>query len=72
MLFHYLTAEKGKEKIEVANALAADILVIKGRVLPPAVLEHVTRLPDERRSLGESLTKRQSRHRREVGQGLKR
>lgn len=72
LLFHYLTAEKGKEKIEVANALAADILVIKGRVLPPAVLEHVTRLPDERRSLGESLTKRQSRHRREVGQGLKR
>ncbi len=50
-------------KTEVANSLAADILVIKGRVLPKAVQEHVSQCPEEHRSLGESLTRRQQRHR---------
>jgi hypothetical protein len=50
------------DRSEVANSLAADILVIKGRVLPPAIMEHVTRLPDQRRNLGETLTRRQGRH----------
>ncbi len=63
LLFGYLTEEKGQKKSVVANALAADILVIKGRVLPKTVQENVTCLPEERRALGESLTKRQSRHR---------
>lgn len=62
LVFTYLVAEKGKKKNEVADRLAADILVIKGRVLPKTVQEHVTQLPEERRSLGESLTRRQSRH----------
>jgi len=63
LLFRYLVEQKGVEKSEVADSLAADILVIKGRVLPPAIKEWVTRLPEERHNLGETLTKRQSRHR---------
>ena len=63
LLFRYLVEQKGMEKSEVADSLAADILVIKGRVLPPAIKEWVTRLPEERHNLGETLTKRQSRHR---------
>jgi radical SAM superfamily enzyme YgiQ (UPF0313 family) len=63
LLFRYLVEEKGWEQTEVADSLAADILVIKGRVLPPSIRDHVTQLPDERHSLGETLTKRQSRHR---------
>jgi len=63
LVFRYLVAQQGVEKTEVADHLAADILVIKGRVLPAAIKEHVSRMPDERHSLGESLTKRQRRHR---------
>lgn len=62
LLFTYLVKEQGKEKNEVADSLAADILVIKGRVLPQTVQEHVTQAPAARRALGESLTKRQLRH----------
>lgn len=62
LLFNYLVEVRGMEKSEAADALAADILTIKGRVLPKAVQEHVTHLPEERRSLGESLTRRQKRH----------
>ena len=62
LLFAYLVEEKGMEKRRVADSLGADILVIKGRVLPKSVQEHVTQAPEERRSLGESLTKRQQRH----------
>ncbi len=65
LLFCYLVEEKGMGKTEVADSLAADILVIKGRVLPKAVQEYVSQTPEERRSLGESLTRRQSRHREE-------
>ena len=39
LLFRYLVEQKGVEKSEVADSLAADILVIKGRVLPPAIKE---------------------------------
>jgi radical SAM superfamily enzyme YgiQ (UPF0313 family) len=63
LLFCYLVEEQGKKKSEVADCLAADILVIKGRVLPSSIKEHVSLLPEERRTLGESLTKRQTRHR---------
>ena len=62
LLFDYLIEEKKMDKGRVADGLAADILVIKGRVLPKRVQEQVTRAPEERRSLGESLTKRQKRH----------
>jgi len=61
LLFRYLVEHKGWDKGEAADSLAADILVIKGRVLPPAISAHVNRLPDERRNLGAGLTKRQSR-----------
>ena len=63
LLFRYLVNKKGLDTTEVADSLAADILIIKGRVLPPAISAHITRLPDERHSPGETLlTKRQSRH----------
>ncbi|MCL1980480.1 MAG: B12-binding domain-containing radical SAM protein [Proteobacteria bacterium] len=63
LLFTYLTVTQGRDKTEVADALAADILGIRGRVLPPSVMAYVTRLPDERHDLGDSLTRRQSKHR---------
>ena len=69
LMFRYLVEEKGRDKTEVADSLAADILVIKGRVLPPAIKEHVVFLPGERRSLGETLTKRQGRHREGADRG---
>jgi hypothetical protein len=62
LLFRYLVEEKGKDTTEVADHLAADILVVKGRVLPPAIREHVSRMPGERHALGDRLTKRQRRH----------
>ena len=67
LLFRYLVEERGYKKSEAAESLAADILVIKGRVLPPAVREHVTLLPGERSDLGDSLTKRQNRHLKKSG-----
>ena len=63
LLFRYLVEERGQQAARVADTLAADILVIKGRVLPEAVRAHVTHLPDQGRSLGPSLTRRQQRHR---------
>jgi radical SAM superfamily enzyme YgiQ (UPF0313 family) len=62
LLFRYLVEERGQPAARVADSLAADILVIKGRVLPEAVRAHVTHLPDQGRSLGPSLTRRQQRH----------
>ena len=61
LLFRYLVEQKGFAPSEVADCLAADILVIKGRVLPPSIMDHVTRLP-EQHTISGNLTKRQSRH----------
>ena len=69
LLFRYLVEEKGRDKTVIADSLAADILVIKGRVLPPVIREHVTRMPAEQHSLGDTLTKRQSRHREDGDRG---
>jgi radical SAM superfamily enzyme YgiQ (UPF0313 family) len=68
LLFRYLVVQQGREHSEVADSLAADILVFKGRVLPAAVREHVTRLPDQQR-LPENLTRRQSRHQQGAERG---
>ena len=65
LLFRYLGERRGMPPAEVADSLAADILVIKGRVLPASIREHVTRMPEVRRDLGTQLTRRQSRHRDE-------
>ena len=65
LLFRYLVERSGLPPTEVADSLAADILVIKGRVLPASIREHVTRMPEVRRDLGAQLTRRQSRHREE-------
>jgi hypothetical protein len=63
LLFRYLVEHRGCGQSTVADSLAADILVIKGRVLPPAIMAQVTRLPSAQHGLNENLTKRQSRHR---------
>ena len=60
LLFRYLAEIKGHNKTDIANSLAADILVIKGRTLPAAIQQHITQQPDTRHLLGETLTKRQS------------
>jgi radical SAM superfamily enzyme YgiQ (UPF0313 family) len=62
LLFGYLVEVRGMDAREVANSLAADVLTIQGRSLPQTVLTHVTELPATRRTLGESLTRRQTRH----------
>ncbi|NLX18304.1 MAG: DUF4080 domain-containing protein [Desulfobulbus sp.] len=62
LVFGYLVEIKGVEAEVVANSLAADILTIRGRSLPKTVLTHVTELPAVQRTLGDSLTKRQTRH----------
>ena len=69
LLFRFLVEQKGVAPSEVADSLAADILVIKGRVLPPAISAHITRLPDEQHTISGNLTKRQSRHREGAEQG---
>jgi hypothetical protein len=61
LLFRYLTERKGWDKRAAADSLAADILVIKGRVLPAPVSAYVSCLPEARRLLGGALTRRQSR-----------
>ena len=63
LLFDYLATETGMDKAEVADGLAADILAIKGRVLPPSVMAHVARLPDEHRTLGDTRIRRQNKRR---------
>lgn len=69
LLFAYLVEEQGRNPSEVADSLAADILTIKGRVLPPAVRDHVTCMPDQRCVLGDTLTRRQDRHRQGSDRG---
>ncbi|MBM9536793.1 B12-binding domain-containing radical SAM protein [Desulfobulbus alkaliphilus] len=68
LLFRYLVDRQGHNHTEVANRLAADILVFKGRVLPAAVREHVTHLPRQQ-SLPNNLTRRQSRHQQGADRG---
>ena len=65
LLFRYLVDHHGLPSAVVADSVAADILVIKGRVLPASIREHVTQMPEIRRDLGGQLTRRQSRHRGE-------
>ena len=69
LLFRYLVEQRGHAETEVADSLAADILVLKGRVLPPAITAHISSRPDERHSSGSALTKRQSRHREDTVPG---
>lgn len=60
LLFRYLVEIKGYKKSDIANHLAADILVIKGRTLPAAIQQHITQQLETRHFFGETLTKRQS------------
>ena len=61
-LFRYLVEKQGASAQETANSLAADILTVKGRVLPPLVREQVTCLPKRAMPLTRTLTRRQDRH----------
>ncbi|NLZ18126.1 MAG: DUF4080 domain-containing protein [Desulfobulbaceae bacterium] len=62
LLYHYLVEEQDKHPEKVANQLAADILTVKGRVLPELIRVQATRLPDQRHRLERSLIRRQDRH----------
>ena len=44
------------------RAQAQDLLTVKGRVLPPAIRERVTCVPDRPYSLSRPLSRRQDRH----------
>jgi len=69
LLFRYLVEHQGRDRTEVADCLAADILVIKGRVLPPSISAHVSCQPDQRHNRADNLTKRQGRHREGADRG---
>ncbi len=62
LLYRYLVEEQGEHPEKVANLLAADILTVKGRVLPELIRAHVTCLPGQQHSLDRPLSRRQDRH----------
>jgi radical SAM superfamily enzyme YgiQ (UPF0313 family) len=62
LLYRYLVHEKGHAPADIANHLAQDILTVKGRVLPPAIREQVTVMPEQQHDLSRPLTRRQDRH----------
>ena len=64
LLFRYLTEQRGVNAETVANALAADLLTVKGRVLPDFVQAHITCLPESGRELARPLARRQDRRNR--------
>lgn len=64
LLFQYLVRERACEPARCANLLAADILTVKGRVLPAAIQAHVTLVPVLHHRPARPLAKRQ--HRRQA------
>ena len=62
LLYRYLVEEQGEHPEEIANQLAADILTVKGRVLPELIRAQATRLPGQHRQLERPLIRRQDRH----------
>lgn len=47
LLFNYLTHEKQQDNIELANQIAADILKVRGRKLPPFLRAYVSEVPEQ-------------------------
>ncbi len=63
LLFAYLTDELGLPKVEAANAIAADLLKVKGRPLPLVISENMTFHPGSLAARNaQSPGKRQARH----------
>ncbi len=62
LLYRYLVTEQAADPAVIANRLAQDILTVKGRVLPPAILKHVTCMPVQAHDLSRPLSRRQDRH----------
>jgi len=47
LLFNYLTQERHQDKTELANLLAADMLKVQGRKLPPFLREYASEVPEQ-------------------------
>jgi radical SAM superfamily enzyme YgiQ (UPF0313 family) len=63
LLFAYLTGELGLSREEAANAIAADLLKVKGRPLPLVISENMTIHPGSLTARNtQSPGKRQARH----------
>ena len=63
LLFAYLTGELGLSREEAANAIAADLLKVKGRPLPLVISENMTIHPGSLTARhSQSPGKRQARH----------
>lgn len=62
LIFRYLTEVKKKEKVEIANILAEDILKIPGRNLPGFLSDVATEIPEVRRGEIAKANKRQIKH----------
>ena len=62
LIFKYLTEIKNRDKIEIANILAKDILKMPGRNLPPFLSEFATEIPEVRRGEIAKANKRQLKH----------
>jgi len=63
LFFTYLTEELGLTKMEAANAIAADLLKVKGRPLPEVISSNMTVHPGALQGRNtQSTGKRQARH----------
>ena len=63
LFFAYLTEELGLAKDEAANAIAADLLKVKGRPLPVVISDNMTFHPGSLEARNtQSPGKRQARH----------
>ena len=63
LFFAYLTEELGLAKDEAANAIAADLLKVKGRPLPVVISDNMTFQPGSLQTRNtQSPGKRQARH----------
>ena len=63
LLFAYLTEELGLSDNEAANAIAADLLKVKGRPLPLVISDNMTFHPRSLEARSASgLGKRQAKH----------
>ena len=63
LLFHYLVDEKQVSPAVVADSIAADILKVQGRRLPPIIREHTTvPLLKTKQKTAASAGKRQQKH----------
>ena len=62
LIFKYLTEVKSRDKVEIANILAKDILKMRGRTLPPFISEIVTEVTEVKSGEISKANKRQLKH----------